>query len=539
MLIIRELQLYHFGKFHQQILPLQPGINIVYGENEAGKSTIHRFIKAMLFGVTRLRGKGAANDDYSRFLPWESLRDYEGLMIFEHEGRRYRIYRNFYKEDEQFNVFDDSTGAEIVLQSGSIDELIPGLTEANYRNTISIGQQESRLDDKFAASLQNYMVNMSMSRDGAVDIGKALAVLSEEEKKIKDSMPIQHMEDLKKRMLYERPSDHMKKNTENAERLQQQDAELVKEMDALKEKMAAVRTRERQERMEGMQLLEQRKVLLQSLKKEEERAQSRKDVGLMGQWSFRIFLLLTIAAVVWMAAQMLLQLDSVIYKVSVGVLFLGAFFALAKTSLRKPEDVIDIDSYKEELQMIQDKLAPYSRKFGPQMDGPGYLERLQRQLDQMVQERNAMMKQIEKLAESDGVELYAEIVADENNKVVKMEVTVKSVEGNLIEYRMEDDPKDDDKLADEIEIELKSGEKITLLTTGSPDLTDEDEDYFTLEDVAGTKYVGAKVELECNGDGEVDVITVVDGYRDSSASKKVKGIATAAEGTAETGRNDR
>ena len=123
-------------------------------------------------------------------------------------------------------------------------------------------------------------------------------------------------------------------------------------------------------------------------------------------------------------------MDSVIYKVSVGVLFLGAFFALAKTSLRKPEDVIDIDSYKEELQMIQDKLAPYSRKFGPQMDGPGYLERLQRQLDQMVQERNAMMKQIDRLAwereqidekalEEESLKAEYEQAAEENRRLKK------------------------------------------------------------------------------------------------------------------------
>ena len=94
-LVIRELKLYHFGKFHQKSLSLRPGINIIYGGNEAGKSTIHRFIKAMLFGVTRLRGKGAANDDYSRCQPWDDVRGYEGLMIFEHGGKRYRIYRNF------------------------------------------------------------------------------------------------------------------------------------------------------------------------------------------------------------------------------------------------------------------------------------------------------------------------------------------------------------------------------------------------------------------------------------------------------------
>lgn len=49
----------HFGPFHNQQLELQPGINIIYGENEAGKTTLHQFIQAMLFGVERLRGKAA------------------------------------------------------------------------------------------------------------------------------------------------------------------------------------------------------------------------------------------------------------------------------------------------------------------------------------------------------------------------------------------------------------------------------------------------------------------------------------------------
>lgn len=430
VLIIRELQLYHFGKFHQMTLPLQPGINIIYGENEAGKSTIHRFIKAMLFGVTRLRGKGAANDDYSRFQPWEDARGYEGLMVFEHEGRRYRIYRNFYKEDERFNVYDDATGAEIILETGCIDEIVPGLTEANYRNTISIGQQESRLDDKFAASLQNYMVNMSMSHDGAVDIGRALNFLNEEEKKVKADMPIQQMEDLKKRMLYGSPAEDLKKHSEEIAVCQQQAADIAKEMDVYKEKMAGVRIRERQERMEGMQLLEQRKVVIHSLKREEDRASARNDVGLMGQWSFRIFILLTVLALGWMAVQWLMDLDAVIYKVSAGVLLAGALIAAARTSFKTPEDVIDVDSYKETLQSLQESLAPYIRKFGPQMDGPGYLDRMQKQLEQMAQEHNTVMKKLERLAwekeqldekviEADALKAAYESAAQENRRCKK------------------------------------------------------------------------------------------------------------------------
>lgn len=48
-------------------MELQSGINVIYGENEAGKSTIHHFIGAMLFGVERLRGKGSKKDEYSRY----------------------------------------------------------------------------------------------------------------------------------------------------------------------------------------------------------------------------------------------------------------------------------------------------------------------------------------------------------------------------------------------------------------------------------------------------------------------------------------
>ena len=40
-------------KLHNiNIRPL-PGINVIYGENETGKSTLQQFISAMLFGVEK------------------------------------------------------------------------------------------------------------------------------------------------------------------------------------------------------------------------------------------------------------------------------------------------------------------------------------------------------------------------------------------------------------------------------------------------------------------------------------------------------
>ena len=54
---LTEMTLKNFGKFTEKNIRLSEGINLVYGENESGKSTVHTFLKAMLFGLERGRGR--------------------------------------------------------------------------------------------------------------------------------------------------------------------------------------------------------------------------------------------------------------------------------------------------------------------------------------------------------------------------------------------------------------------------------------------------------------------------------------------------
>ena len=44
-MIIKDIRLTNFGKFNHKMVTLEPGLNIVYSENEAGKTTLHTFIK--------------------------------------------------------------------------------------------------------------------------------------------------------------------------------------------------------------------------------------------------------------------------------------------------------------------------------------------------------------------------------------------------------------------------------------------------------------------------------------------------------------
>ena len=70
---ITELILKNFGKFTNKQILLSDGINIIYGENESGKTTLHTFLKGMLFGMERKRGRAAATDTFRTYEPWENL----------------------------------------------------------------------------------------------------------------------------------------------------------------------------------------------------------------------------------------------------------------------------------------------------------------------------------------------------------------------------------------------------------------------------------------------------------------------------------
>lgn len=183
-MLFTKLKLNNFGKFHNYELELKQGINLIYGENEAGKTTIHTFMKGMLFGIERARGRGAATKDdiYTRYLPWDYPGAYHGQMDLAVYGREYRLIRSFHANDKSFTLLDLETGRELKLRDGLISELIPGLTESAYRNTVSIGQLGAPTDAELASQVRNYITNLSVAGSKEVDVTKAVAFLNEQKK---------------------------------------------------------------------------------------------------------------------------------------------------------------------------------------------------------------------------------------------------------------------------------------------------------------------------------------------------------------------
>ncbi len=199
-MIIKELELIHFGKFHHYKIELGPRLNLIFGGNEAGKSTVCAFIRCMFFGAQRLRGRAAAGDLYNRYMPWESGSNYEGAMIFCHEEKTYRLYRNFYKETQKVQLICLDTGKEVPLLHGHLGDLIPGLTEENYRNTIHVAQGQSTMDPRFALELQSQAANLALTGSANLHLGRALKVLGQERLKLQKSVPTDQLRSMEEKI---------------------------------------------------------------------------------------------------------------------------------------------------------------------------------------------------------------------------------------------------------------------------------------------------------------------------------------------------
>ena len=52
---IKEAIIGQFGKLQNRNISFEPGINVIYGENEAGKTTLHDFLLGMFFGMEKGR----------------------------------------------------------------------------------------------------------------------------------------------------------------------------------------------------------------------------------------------------------------------------------------------------------------------------------------------------------------------------------------------------------------------------------------------------------------------------------------------------
>ena len=203
-----DLHIDGFGKFHDLDLRFAEGMNILYGHNEAGKSTLHAFLQAMLYGLERRPGVGSAAKLHKKYRSWDAPERFGGTLRLAHEGQVYRIVRDFNADDLSadgaatttagggrtsgatapvagadacpLEIWNETTGVRMTDPRGFLQAMLGGISETAFENTVSIGQLRSATSRSMVHELKSYITNLSTTGDMSLDSAGALKLLRQQ-----------------------------------------------------------------------------------------------------------------------------------------------------------------------------------------------------------------------------------------------------------------------------------------------------------------------------------------------------------------------
>lgn len=185
-MIIKRVNIIAFGGLKDKVISFDNGINVIYGENEAGKSTIQAFIKIWLYGMSSYKGKDYKQNERLKYMP-STGETISGELYVESKNKDYIIRRTFgkSKKEDTSSIIDAITGEEIsYISKDEPGKYFFNINRATFINTLFIGQlgvgvrkdKEEEIIDKIANSIG--------IDDGQVSVDVAIAKLNKYKKSI-------------------------------------------------------------------------------------------------------------------------------------------------------------------------------------------------------------------------------------------------------------------------------------------------------------------------------------------------------------------
>jgi len=127
---IKRIEIAGFGKFSQQVWEVSPGLQVFYGANESGKSTLRTFILGMLFGFPTRRHL------IERYEPKQTSQ-YGGALDLAVDQQTYRLTR---LGDQPATLVNLTTGAPQPLSL--LASWLTPYDEARYKQLFTFNQAE-------------------------------------------------------------------------------------------------------------------------------------------------------------------------------------------------------------------------------------------------------------------------------------------------------------------------------------------------------------------------------------------------------------
>ncbi|MDZ4859517.1 MAG: AAA family ATPase [Candidatus Hydrogenedentes bacterium] len=177
-----------YGRFENRMLSLLPGLQIVCGPNEQGKSTVRHFLTDMLYGQRRNQLRTFDESNELR-RPWKGASRYGGRLRYVlDDGREFEVQRDFDKKQGTVTIFDCKHMRDVTAEfprlknrEANFAEEHLGLSKAVFVHVATIGPMslDDLGDDDALGQIREKVVSLTDSSDESGTAERALRVLAE------------------------------------------------------------------------------------------------------------------------------------------------------------------------------------------------------------------------------------------------------------------------------------------------------------------------------------------------------------------------
>ena len=181
---IEEIKINNYGILENKEIYLKNNLNIIYGKNESGKSTLLNYIKNIFYGISKNKN-GKEISDYEKYLPWNE-KEFSGRIKYKLDnGEKFEIFRDFKKKNpkvyngnleeisKNFNI-DKKDGNQFFFEQTKVDE-------NTFSSTVLTMQQEVRLNKANQNILVQRIANLAGSGDDNISYKKAVDKLNKKQ----------------------------------------------------------------------------------------------------------------------------------------------------------------------------------------------------------------------------------------------------------------------------------------------------------------------------------------------------------------------
>ena len=170
-----------FGKLEHQTLTLKPGLNVITGPNEWGKSTWCAFLTAMLYGLdTRAKSTKTILADKERYAPW-SGEPMSGRIELNWQGRDITIERGTRGRIPmgEFRAYETSSGTPVPeLDGRNCGEKLLGVERSVFLRSAFIRSSDLNVtDDEALRRRLNNLVTTGDENSAADGLARQLREL--------------------------------------------------------------------------------------------------------------------------------------------------------------------------------------------------------------------------------------------------------------------------------------------------------------------------------------------------------------------------